>query len=106
MGEDNRYKDFAGRYFARGAVGVSVGLAAISPTVAAVDLDASRGEQSTARSFSDRLSNIRSSVSEHVDESLAVAQITRPPPTPQPFKNFFGKQPFQDTFKNTPAPKK
>jgi hypothetical protein len=106
MGEDNRYKDFAARYLARGAIGVSVGLAAIAPAAATAEDEASRGEQSATHSFSGRLSTIRSAVSEHVQASFDVAQITRPPPTPQPFRNFFGKQPFQDTFKNTPAPKK
>src|SRR5205085_1569051 len=59
-------------------------------------------------SFSDRLSAIRSAVSEQVNGEIVSPQVPRPlppRPPPEPFKNFFGKAPFQDTFKNsTPSP--
>jgi hypothetical protein len=106
MSQKKRYKDFVSRYLARGAVGVSLGLAAVAPVASSTHAETTSSEPRTTRSFSDRLAAVRSAVSDHVNEPLVVAQITpiKPPP-PAPFKNFFGKAPFQDTFKNKPAPK-
>jgi hypothetical protein len=100
-----RYRDFVARYLARGAVGVSVGLTAVATTSAAKPSSGASNEQASAVSFSERLAAVRSAVSEHLDEPLAVAQvIPHPPPPPPPFKNFFGKAPFQDAFRNVPPP--
>lgn len=96
-----RYKNFVGRYLTRGAVGVSVGLAAIASS-ATKQAEASHNEQPTTSSFSERLSNVRAAVSEYVEETQQTAQVVpRPFANAQPFKNFFGKQPFHDTWKNT-----
>jgi hypothetical protein len=84
MSQKNPYKDFVGRYLARGAVGVSVGLAVIAPASAVQHPETNGNEPSAARSFSDRLSTLRSAVSEHVNELANVAQLVPPAP---PFSN-------------------
>jgi len=106
MNDENPYKEFIARYLARGAIGVSVGLAALAPA-AAEQSDPGSQEQINPKPFAERLSTIRSAVSEHLNESLKTAQIivhpfANAPPfhNVQPFKNFFGKEPFKDTWKN------
>ncbi len=104
MSPKNAYRDFVNKYFARGALGISVGLAAVTPASPTTLVETITGEQK--ESFSDRLSVIRSAVSEEVNGVSDSMQKPLPPPRPppEPFKNFFGKAPFQDTFKNTPPP--
>jgi hypothetical protein len=106
MSQKNPYKAFVARYLIRGAVGVSVGLAAITPVCAANSPEQNRGELPTTTPFSEKLSKVRSAVSEHLNESLLLAQRPGPRPfPPEPFKNFFGKAPFEDAFRNAPPPK-
>jgi hypothetical protein len=102
--QKNPYRDFVDLYLARGAVGVSVALTAIAPSPAATNLNTSLTEQKVMK-FADQLSNIRSAVSSIVSEPLILSQVSPPrPPVPPPFKNFFGKAPFQDSFRNVPNP--
>jgi hypothetical protein len=107
MSPKNRYKDFVSNYLARGAIGISVGFAAVTPVSPATHAGTTAAEQTG--SFSDRLSAIRTAVSEQVNELVVSPQGTRPGipprPPPEPFKNFFGKAPFQDYFANVPRPK-
>jgi hypothetical protein len=111
MSKANPYKAFVARYLARGAVGISVGLAAVSP-LSAASLPAAASEQGRTgpSSFADRLSTIRAAVSETIKQAQQEqAQVLPhpPPPPPKPFTNF-GKAPFKDTWKNfskAPPPK-
>jgi hypothetical protein len=113
MKRQNAYVNFIARYLVRGAVGVSVGFAAVAPASAKPTGDAAASE----RAFADRLAMIRAAVSDHVnptvvdpspvDPSFDLAQILPhppPPPPPRPFSNFFGKAPFSDAWRNVPAP--
>lgn len=104
MSPKNGYKDFISSYLARGALGISVGFAVVTPISSATHMGMTVSKQTG--SFSDRLSAIRSAVSEQMNGEIVSPQVPRPPlpprPPPEPFKNFFGKAPFQDTFKNSP----
>jgi hypothetical protein len=98
MSQTNPYKAFVRAYLFRGAMGVSVGLAA----VAAVSPDAQGSvtpDQPVVPSFAERLSKVRSAVSECLQEQelLRVVQLPiphPPPPLPRPFANF-GKAPLE-----------
>lgn len=105
MSAADQYKAFVGRYLARGAAGVAVGLAVVT---APASSEATSTEDTGARSFADRLSIVRSAVSEHIKESeMLLAQGVLPPPVrttppPPPVRSFenFGKAAFQDSWKN------
>jgi hypothetical protein len=100
MSGKHPYRDFIIHYLARGALGVSVGLAGIASVATATPSEVSGA-------FSERIAAVRSAVSEQVNEPPVLAQVVPRPLPPQPFKNFFGKAPFQDTFKKSaPPPKK
>lgn len=112
MSPTKPYKAFLRRYLTRGAVAVSVGLASITSASAALDGESSASARSDRRSFAERLSTIRSTVSECVEEQeKRLAQIlppTRippppvvPPPPVRPFANFDNAPPF-DNFANVP----
>lgn len=98
MSGKNPYQDFVLRYLARGAVGVSVGLAAVSCPPAAAHQQA----QPAARSFSDRLALIWEAIPDSQSTELdRLAQGTiHPFPNTLPFKN---TPPFRNEFdKATP----
>jgi hypothetical protein len=100
MSDDIPFKQFVARYLARGAVGVSVGLAAVAPAVAKQP-DAGSPGPASAKAFAGRLSAIRAAVSAHIDDTTKTAQIVPHPfANAPPFKNFFAKEPFKDTWKN------
>ena len=116
MSVDNKYQTFLRHYLARGAVGVSVGLAAVSAAPATASTEPASHEEAT-RTFADRLGMVRSAATKLVQESeFLLAQgitrpppgaIFRPPPPERPFDNW-GKATFQDTWKNfanVPQPK-
>lgn len=104
-GQPNSCKGFVARFLARGAVGVSVGLAAVAVASAEKSSNEASDQRGSPGLFSDRLSAVRSAVSEHLNDQLTVAQVVVPrPPPPPPFRNFFGKAPFQDAFRNVPPP--
>jgi hypothetical protein len=108
MKRQNAYVDFIARYLVRGAVGVSVGFAAVAPTSAKPTVDTDAAE----RLFAERLAAIRAAVSDHVSPSQVNPSIylaqglphPPPPPPPKPFSNFFGKAPFSDAWRNVPQP--
>jgi hypothetical protein len=102
MEQKKAYVELIARYLARGAVGVSVGFAAVAPVSAKPTADTN----ATARSFAERLAAIRAAVSDHVNRPFDIAQIIPrpPPPPPKPFFNVFGKAPFSDAFRNVPPP--
>jgi hypothetical protein len=118
MSVTDKYQTFLRHYLARGAVGVSVGLAAVAPAPSAASTEPVSHEQAAARSFADRLGMVRSAASKLADESeILLAQgVARPPPgtifrPPPPVKQFdnWGKATFKDTWKNfanVPQPKK
>jgi hypothetical protein len=64
MNPTNPYKAFVARYLTRGAVGVSVGLAAIAPTTAAQRANVTSDDQGAKRSFGEKLQIIRSTISD------------------------------------------
>jgi hypothetical protein len=103
MKRQNAYIDFIARYLARGAVGVSVGFAAVAPASAKPTSDT----DTAARSFAERLATIRAAVSDHVNPPFDMAQVLPhppPPPPPKQFLNVFGKAPFADAWRNVPPP--
>jgi hypothetical protein len=117
MSVTDKYQTFLRHYLARGAVGVSVGLAAVAPAPAAASTEPASQEQAAAGSFADRLGMVRSAASKLAAESeILLAQgVARPPPggvfRPPPVKQFdnWGKATFKDTWKNfanVPQPKK
>jgi hypothetical protein len=116
MSVDNKYQTFLRHYLARGAVGVSVGLAAVTPAPAAATTEPASHEQAT-RSFADRLGMVRSAATKLAEDSeILLAQgitrpppgeVFRPPPAERPFDNW-GKAAFEDAWKNfanVPQPK-
>lgn len=100
MSKKNSYKAFVRRYLAQGTVAVSVGLATVASVSPAAQASIS-SEQTIARSFTEKLSIVRSAVSECVQEQDSrLAQIL-PKPPPRPFRNFDNAPPF-DNFANVP----
>jgi hypothetical protein len=82
----NPYKAFVARYLARGAVGVSLGLAAVTP-VSVAHASTNSHEEALTASFSERLRIVRSAVSEQIKESdFESPEIARS--TVSAFKNF------------------
>ena len=102
--QTSRLRRFVTRYFARGAVGVSVGLASVAAVSAEPTLNVPLGKEQGFKSFSERLAAVRTAVSEQLNDTMTTAQVvTSRPPPPPPFRNFFGKAPFQEFVQKRPA---
>jgi dihydrodipicolinate synthase/N-acetylneuraminate lyase len=113
MSANNPYREFVLRYLTRGAVGVSVGLAAVASAGAHQDRKAA--EQSAARSFSERLDMLwralpeSDGTAEAIDAQQLAQGISRPPGVARPpFPNVqrvpHGKT-HTKTFSNTERPR-
>ena len=108
MSANDPYKKFVLRYLTRGAVGVSVGLAAVA--TAAAHQQAKPAEQAAAKSFSERLAMVWRAVPETNEgadaaepQHLAQGVIIRPP-FPNVPRPPHGKT-HTKTFPNTPPPR-
>jgi hypothetical protein len=88
MSSENTYRTFVGKYLTRGAVGVSVGLAAVASTPCDAATQQNTDDQVAAQSFAGRLSTVRTAVADYMKEaSTHSAQSPRPGEEP-PVKAF------------------
>jgi hypothetical protein len=90
------YREFVVRYLSRGAVGVSVGLAAVAASSAQAHQQTNHDEQQQRESFSNRLSTLWGAISDSENEPFSVAQVLPHPIPPTPphgkiFTNQFNK---------------